>query len=92
MTRSGAGRRATAGPAARWEADAGARKLLGYDLDGPRERGARAELGQKPKREEIFFSFSFPIFQSHFPKDFEFSFEFESNHSIQKFKCSSMNA
>jgi hypothetical protein len=36
--------------------------------------------------------FSFPNFQSNFLKDFESSFEFDSNHSIQKFRCSSMNA
>jgi hypothetical protein len=44
------------------------------------------------KGRKILFFFPFPIFQSHFLKDFESSFEFNSNHSIQKFKCSSMNA
>jgi hypothetical protein len=68
-----------------------AHRLLGCDLDGPR-RSARAELGQKPNRIGFPSLFIFQIFQSHFPKDFESSFEFESNHSIQKFKCSSMNA
>jgi hypothetical protein len=38
------------------------------------------------------FLLPFPNFQSHFPKDFESSFEFDLNHSIQKFRCSSMNA
>jgi hypothetical protein len=37
----------------------------------------------KTSEEGETFSFSFSIFQSHFPKDFESSFEFESNHSIQ---------
>jgi hypothetical protein len=49
-------------------------------------------LGQKPNRRRFLFLFPFPIFQSIFQKDFEFPFEFNSNHSIQKFKCSSINA
>jgi hypothetical protein len=61
----------------------------------PRERtrgAGRRESGPKLETEEKPFPFSFPIFQSHFPKDFEIHFEFDANHSIQNFKCSSMNA
>jgi hypothetical protein len=51
-------------------------------------REKEGELGYfRPKvrgEERNPFSFSFPNFQSNFPKDFEFSFVFESNHSIQK--------
>jgi hypothetical protein len=53
------------------------RTLLGCDPVGPRERGARAELGQKLKGEKNPFLFPFPIFQSIFQKDFESSFEFD---------------
>jgi hypothetical protein len=55
-------------------------------------RPRRAELGRKPNEADFPFSFSFLVFQNHFPKDFEIHFEFNSNHSIQNFKCSSMNA
>jgi hypothetical protein len=49
-------------------------------------------LGRKPQGEKKSFSFSFLIFQSIFQIYFEFPFEFYSNHSIQNFKYSSMNA
>jgi hypothetical protein len=62
----------------------------------PTEKAGRSNrLGQRANGQERWgnpFSFSFPIFQSHFPKDFEFTFVFEVNHSVQKFKCSSMSA
>jgi hypothetical protein len=74
----GEGRRGRALPATTWTAQ---------------ERGALGLSWAKSRNErKKTFSFSFLIFQSHFPKDFESSFKFESNHSIQKFKCSSMNA
>jgi hypothetical protein len=47
--------------------------------------GRSSQLGQRAKSQERRgnpFLFSFPIFQSHFPKDFEFSFVFEVNHSV----------
>jgi hypothetical protein len=63
----------------------------GLPLAG-RGDGLQKETGQKLKTEENPFSFSFQNFQSHFQKDFEIHFEFDSNHSTQNFKCSSMNA
>jgi hypothetical protein len=60
--------------------------------EGGEEQQARP-MGQKPGKEgETLFFFYFPIFQSYFPKYFEFSFVFEVNYSVQKFQCSSMSA
>jgi hypothetical protein len=72
------------------QADAG----KGEETGRARERraGRTAELGRNRIGEEIPFLFLFPLFQSIFQKDFESSFEFDSNHSIQNFKCSSMSA
>jgi hypothetical protein len=75
-----------------YEAGTGRPGCWAYGREERGNRPARGEggsrlarwLGQKPKGEENFFSFSFLIFESHFSKDFEFSFVFESNHSIQK--------
>jgi hypothetical protein len=60
-----------------------------------RQAGANGGLlGRKPKAErekKSLFFFLFKYFKV-FSNYFESSFEFESNHSIQKFKCNSMNA
>jgi hypothetical protein len=49
-------------------------------------------IGQKAReRMKLFFFFLFKYFKA-FSNYFESSFEFESNHSIQKFKCNSMSA
>jgi hypothetical protein len=56
---------------------------------------AEADAGKRAENriKLIFlFFFLFPVFQNHFPRDFEIHFEFDSNHSIQNFKCISMNA
>jgi hypothetical protein len=85
------------------QAKSGEEREVGRALERRAGRAAGRELGWAGKRgvrcwaknrieEEIPFLFLFPIFQSIFQKDFEFPFEFNSNHSIQKFKCSSMNA
>jgi hypothetical protein len=64
---------------------------------GPRarEKGERASwwaAGPKAKkRSKFLFFFLFKYFKE-FSNDFESYFEFESNHSIQKFKCNSMSA
>jgi hypothetical protein len=48
--------------------------------------------GRKLGREmKLLLFFLFKYFKA-FSNDFESSFEFESNHSIQKFKCNSMSA
>jgi hypothetical protein len=48
--------------------------------------------GRKAReRMKLFFFFLFKYFKA-FSNDFESSFEFESNHSIQKFKCNSISA
>jgi hypothetical protein len=68
---------------------------------GPRGRRGRGTgpRPRQPKRAEnqvnsisLPFFFFFPIFQIHFSNDFQIKFEFNLNHSIQNFKCSSMNA
>jgi hypothetical protein len=64
--------------------------------NGPRawEAGGseRWAAGPKAEREKnSLFFFLFKYFKA-FSNYFESSFEFESNHSIQKFKCNSMNA
>jgi hypothetical protein len=70
-----------------------ARVMLGWRWEKRgRKRQSAGQTGQMPgKEEENIFFFFFQILQG-ISKDFEFSFEFESNHAIQKFKCSSMNA
>jgi hypothetical protein len=45
-----------------------------------------------PIREMKILFFFFSNFSKHFQINFEFPFEFESNHSSQKFKCNSMSA
>jgi hypothetical protein len=61
--------------------------------DGP---PLQAELwaagGKRPGKKVNSFSFSFSNFSKLFSKDFQIKFEFDLNHSIQNFKCSSMNA
>jgi hypothetical protein len=55
-------------------------------------RGRVGLPGRKRGREvNSFFFFLFKYFKS-FSNYFESSFEFESNHSSQKFKCNSMSA
>jgi hypothetical protein len=66
-------------------------KTTGRMLGRPRRRAA-TELGRNPNEDEFPFLFLFLIFQSHFSNDFQIKFEFDLNHSIQNFKCSSMNA
>jgi hypothetical protein len=56
--------------------------------NGPRSLGR--EESRPESRERI--RNPFPIFQIHFSNDFQIKFEFNLNHSIQNFKCSSMNA
>jgi hypothetical protein len=49
-------------------------------------------IGRKlGRRIKSLFFFLFKYFKA-FSNDFESSFEFESNHSIQKFKCNNMSA
>jgi hypothetical protein len=59
----------------------GGRALLGYG--GKIRPGRNSGLKPKGRGKSFFFLFQ---------KDFESSFEFGSNHSIQKIKCSSINA
>jgi hypothetical protein len=55
-------------------------------------RGWEKGLGRKLRREiKILFFFLFTYFKP-FSNDFESYFEFELNHSIQKFKCNNMSA
>jgi hypothetical protein len=55
---------------------------------------AAAELGWAKNRieEDFLFFFLFQVFKAFSQNDLESSFEFNSNHSTQKLKCSSMNA
>jgi hypothetical protein len=69
-----------------WGAD-----LVGGDFGKHIRCWRGVEDGPEAWEEENIFFFFFQILQG-ISKDFEFSFEFESNHAIQKFKCSSMNA
>jgi hypothetical protein len=56
---------------------------------GGSERWAAGPKAEREKNSLFFFLFKyFKAFSNYF----ESSFEFESNHSIQKFKCNSMNA
>jgi hypothetical protein len=47
--------------------------------------------GRKPGRMKSLFLFPFNYFKA-FSNGFESYFEFESNHSTQKFKCNNMSA
>jgi hypothetical protein len=62
---------------------------------GPEGEGGRGEeMGCRAESEEkgiFFFFFLFNYFKA-FSNDFGIKFEFESNHSNQKFKCNSMSA
>jgi hypothetical protein len=60
----------------------------GRGKNGPHALGR--EENRPESRERI--RNPFPIFQIHFSNDFQIKFEFDLNHSIQNFKCSSMNA
>jgi hypothetical protein len=54
--------------------------------------GTLGFIGRKPgKRIKFLFFFLFNYFKT-FSNGFESYFEFESNHSIQKFQCNSMSA
>jgi hypothetical protein len=68
----------------------GPRESRAREVSGPRPR--QAETGRNPDEMNFSSLFLFPIFQSKFSKDFQIKFEFDLNHSIQNFKCSSMNA
>jgi hypothetical protein len=58
-----------------------------------KKRMAAGPMGRKPRMKWKMFSFfSFSSFSKEFQIDFEFSFELESNHSIQKLKCNCMSA
>jgi hypothetical protein len=81
---AGAGGRRETGR--RWQAEVDT-----WKSDGPRALGCK-EKRAKIRMKRISLFFLFPVFQNHFPKGFEIHFEFNSNHSIQNFKCSSMNA
>jgi hypothetical protein len=84
--------------AARPRAESGEEREVGRARE--RAGGARCRPRAGPGREALGcwaktkmstenpFIFPFLIFQSIFQKDFEFN----SNHSIQKFQCSNMNA
>jgi hypothetical protein len=60
------------------------------ETSGPREKNWAS--GPKARRKEIFFFFFLFKYYKAFPNNFESKFEFESNHSLQKFKCNSMSA
>jgi hypothetical protein len=57
-----------------------------------RPLAGRDERWAENRKKMIFLFFPFLIFQSQFSKDFQIHFEFDLIHSIQNFKCSSMNA
>jgi hypothetical protein len=69
---------------------------------GPRRGTTRAReqratvkrwaAGPKARRNEIFFFFFLFKYYKAFLNNFESKFKFESNHSLQKFKCNSMSA
>jgi hypothetical protein len=57
--------------------------------------GRGEEVGYRPESEKkgnFLFLFSFSNITKHFQNNFESKFEFESNHSLQKFKCNNMSA
>jgi hypothetical protein len=72
-------------------------RRLRLGLGPGEERGRAGEMGcrlswAKSKKKGIFlFFFLFNYFKA-FSNDFGIKFEFESNHSNQKFKCNSMSA
>jgi hypothetical protein len=80
--------RARVGPAGR----AWARPTREQGAGSKRAAAKAAETGRNPDEMNFSSLFLFPIFQSKFSKDFQIKFEFDLNHSIQNFKCSSMNA
>jgi hypothetical protein len=98
--REGNAARARAAGPATGLAGLGPRQGNGGREDG-RTRGRQAgrgrgwlptELGRKPKERRIPFSFFLFKYFKAFLNYFESSFEFKSNHSIQKFKYNSMSA
>jgi hypothetical protein len=69
-------------------------RLLRLGLGPGGEGGRGEEMGCRAESEEkgnFFFFFLFNYFKA-FSNDFGIKFEFESNHSSQKFKCNSMSA
>jgi hypothetical protein len=67
-------------------------EAAGEGKSGPRALGCEEKQAQNPKETVFSFLYLFLIFQSQFSKDFQIKFEFDLNHTIQNFKCSSMNA
>jgi hypothetical protein len=92
------GHRLGSAQAAKRHARAGGKQAAGSGRTGrarEEQRGPQRKIGlpgQKRGREvNFFFFFLFKYFKA-FSNDFESYFEFESNHSLQKFKSNSMSA